>query len=147
MTMKKKKINKIELKLKNCKVITKESSKAKDLYDFIKEHASDLLAYDEKDLSDYTADAFKYIKANKSRLYSKYKDDIDGIIAIDEVMYYEYISDNFDYLNKVSLMLADNIDDLLNDCDDLANAVMNYLALAFDKVKYNTKIKYNTKVK
>jgi len=107
-------------------VNSKESNKAKDLYDYVNEHSFDLFPDDS--LENYVVDALKYIKENNSKLYALYYTDIDGIINVYEAMDYQFTISNDEFVNKISEILTDNIEDLLDYHDDLADEVMGLLS-------------------
>lgn len=105
---------------------SKESNKAMDLYDFVNEHSFDLFPSDS--LENYVVDALKNIKENNSKLYALYYTDIDGIINVYEAMDYQFTISNDEFVNKISEILTDNIGDLLDYHDDLADEVMGILS-------------------
>lgn len=105
---------------------TKESNKAKDLYDFVDEHSFDLFPSDS--LENYVVDALKTIKKDNSKLYAMYYNDIDGIINVYEAMDYQFTISNDEFVNKISEILTDNIVELLDYHDDLADEIMGLLS-------------------
>lgn len=107
-------------------VDSKESNKAKDLYDFVDEHSFDLFGDDT--LEDNVVEALMYIKENNTELYLKYNPDIDGIISVYEASNYQYSIFNDEFGDKIFEILTDNIGDLLDYHDDLADEVMKELS-------------------
>lgn len=105
---------------------SKESNKAKDLYDFVDEHSFDLFPSDS--LENYVVDALKTIKKDNSKLYAMYYNDIDGIINVYEAMDYQFTISNDEFVNKISEILTDNIVELLDYHDDLADEIMGLLS-------------------
>lgn len=105
---------------------SKESNKAKDLYDFVNEHSFDLFRDDS--LEDNVVEALKHIKKYNSKLYAMYYTDIDGIINVYEAVDYEFTISNDEFVDKISEILTDNIEDLLDYHDDLADEVMGLLS-------------------
>ena len=114
----------------NTKVVdSKESNKAKDLYDFVDEHSFELFPSDA--LEEFVVHALMYIKDNNTELYKKYQADIDGIINVYEAMDYQSTISNDEFENKILEILTDNIVELLDNYDDLADEVMGLLT-SFD---------------
>lgn len=107
-------------------VESKKSNKAKDLYDFVDEHSFDLFRDDT--LEDNVVEALKTIKKYNSKLYVMYYSDIDGIIDVYEAMDYEYTTGNDEFEDKIFEILTNNIEDLLDNFDDLADEVMKELS-------------------
>lgn len=107
-------------------VDSKESNKAKDLYDFVDEHSFDLFGDDT--LEDNVVEALMYIKENNTELYLKYNPDIDGIISVYEASNYQYSIFNDEFGDKIFEILTNNIEDLLDNFDDLADEVMKELS-------------------
>lgn len=107
-------------------VESKKSNKAKDLYDFVDEHSFDLFKDDT--LEDNVVEALKTIKKYNSKLYVMYYSDIDGIIDVYEAMDYEYTTGNDEFEDKIFEILTNNIEDLLDNFDDLADEVMKELS-------------------
>lgn len=105
---------------------SKESNKAKDLYDFVDEHSFDLFPSDS--LENYVVDALKTIKKDNSKLYAMYYNDIDGIINVYEAMDYQSTISNDEFEDKILGILTDNIEDLLDYYDDLADEIMGLLS-------------------
>jgi len=108
-------------------VDAKESNKAKDLYDFVDEHSFELFPDDS--LEDFVVHALMYIKENNSKLYAIYYSDIDGIINVYEAMDYEFTTSNDEFVDKISEILTNNIEDLLEyHDDDLTDEIMGILS-------------------
>lgn len=107
-------------------VDSKESNKAKDLYDFVDEHSFDLFRDDT--LEDNVVEALKTIKKYNSELYVMYYSDIDGIIDVYKAMDYEFTTGNDEFEDKIFEILTNNIEDLLDNFDDLADEVMKELS-------------------
>ena len=107
-------------------VNSKESNKAKDLYDFVDEHSFDLFPSDS--IEDFVVHAFMQMKDNNTELYQKYQADIDGIINVYEAMDYQNTISNDEFENKIFEILTDNIGDLLDYYDDLADELMGLLS-------------------
>lgn len=105
---------------------SKESNKAMDLYDFVNEHSFDLFPSDS--LENYVVEALKTIKKYNSELYVMYYSDIDGIIDVYKAMDYEFTTGNDEFEDKIFEILTNNIEDLLDNFDDLADEVMGLLS-------------------
>ena len=111
----------------NTKVVdSKESNKAKDLYDFVDEHSFEL--FSDGSLEDYVADTLMSIKDDNTELYQKYQADIDGIINVYEAMDYQNTIGNDEFVDKIAEILTDNIEDLLDYHDDLTDEVLGWLS-------------------
>lgn len=104
---------------------SKESNKAKDLYDFVDEHGFELFPSDA--LEEFVVHALMHIKDNNTELYQKYQADINGIINVYEAMDYQNTISNDEFENKIFDILTNNIEDLLDYHDDLTDEVMGLL--------------------
>lgn len=105
---------------------SKESNKAKDLYDFVDEHSFELFRDDS--LEEFVVNALMNIKDNNAELYKKYQADIDGIINVYQAMDYQNTISNDEFVDKIFEILTDNIEDLLDYHDDLADEIMKELS-------------------